>query len=343
MVFPEQETLMTRFYSFLRGCALLLTLSAGAMSTGCAKDADVINQAAEVHKQLEPAIMRDPQLSNYLQSVGERIIASGKEMNDKGLAPKAHRSEDSEWMYSGKMKFHLVNSKTLNAFTTGGEHMYIYNELFQKCRSEDELAAVMAHEYAHVYCRHIHSSMDRQKGMLGLMVGGAAAGAVLGGKDNRLEGALIGGAAAAAVAQFAGLKFTRDDEAQADEYGMAFFWRAGWDPKRFGDFFQQLIDAGLDTTPEMLSDHPSLKSRVDIANQRARKLAGKADGYRKPPIADSAQFSQLKSRAKQLGQQMPEDKMMEQAQKILSSFSSCVTPEDQPDQVKARKQVTGHE
>jgi len=46
------------------------------------------------------------------------------------------------------LQVHLVNSKTLNAFTTGGNHMYIYNQLFQEARSEDELAGVMSHEYA---------------------------------------------------------------------------------------------------------------------------------------------------------------------------------------------------
>ena len=66
----------------------------------------------------------------------------GADRDHKG--PKSHfTDEDRDWMFSKKMEFHFVNSKTLNAFTTGGEHMYIYNELFKQCKSEDELAAVM--------------------------------------------------------------------------------------------------------------------------------------------------------------------------------------------------------
>ena len=47
------------------------------------------------------------------------------------------------------MRFHLVGSETVNAFDTGGGHIYVYNGLFQLCQNEDELAAVMAHEFAH--------------------------------------------------------------------------------------------------------------------------------------------------------------------------------------------------
>src|SRR5438445_11825513 len=111
-------------------------------------------------------------------------------MDQQHFGPKAHQKESSQWMFSSNMKFHFVNSKTLNAFTTGGEHMYIYNELFQKCKSEDELAAVMAHEYGHVYCRHVQQGENNQIATLaaGALAGGAA-GYALGGSENRTGGA----------------------------------------------------------------------------------------------------------------------------------------------------------
>ena len=330
---------MNAFKSCARACLVWTVTAVALINAGCANDAQVINQAADAHTQLKPAVMRDPELSGYLQEVGDRILDAGKQMAQQGKVPKSFKSEDADWMFSNRVKFHLVNSPTLNAFTTGGEHMYIYNALLQKCRTEDELAAVMAHEFAHIYCRHIHQGMNRQKGMLGAVVVGAAAGAALGG-DNRVEAGVAGAGLAAVVAQFAGLKFTRDDENQADEYGFAFYWRAGWDPKRFGDFFKQLADAGMDKTPEMMSDHPSLKSRVEAAQQRARKLGGRIDDYRKPPVADASRFAAIQRRAAALGREVPQDKTMEQAQRLLASFNSCVSPVEQPEQVKARKELT---
>src|SRR5882724_1015260 len=115
--------------------------------------------------------MEIPELSTYLQQIGDRVIDAAKDLDAEGYGPATHKKEDNAWMFSNRMKFHLVNSKTLNAFTTGGEHMYIYNALFQACDSEDELAAVMAHEYGHVYCRHVQAGTNRQTWMQGGLVG----------------------------------------------------------------------------------------------------------------------------------------------------------------------------
>jgi predicted Zn-dependent protease len=143
---------------------------------GCATDRKVIAQADDIHTGLQPAVMDDPDLDAYLQKVGQRIIEAAQEADKEGYGPKSHKSQDNQWMFSNKMEFHFVNSKTLNAFTTGGEHMYIYNELFQECQSEDELAAVMAHEYGHVYARHVEKGMNRQVGT-SVATGAAAVGA----------------------------------------------------------------------------------------------------------------------------------------------------------------------
>src|SRR5215218_2156513 len=158
--------------SLVRGIVLsTFLITIGATGLGCASDKAVISQANQAHSGLQPAVMTDPQLAGYLQKVGDRVIVAAKELNQQGYGPKG--KEDKSWMFSKDMQFHFVNSQTLNAFTTGGEHMYIYTALFQQCKSEDELAAVVAHEFAHVYSRHVQSGMNRQ---YGIMAAAAAAG-----------------------------------------------------------------------------------------------------------------------------------------------------------------------
>jgi predicted Zn-dependent protease len=239
------------------------------------------------------------------------------------------------------MRFHFVNSKTLNAFTTGGEHMYIYTALFQQCKTEDELAAVMAHEFAHIYGRHVHKGMNRQYAILGAAAAAGAAGYAAGqSNDKGMEYAGMGAGAAMLAGQFVGMSFGRKDEDEADKLGFQFYTRAGWDPARFGDFFQAMIDKGYDKGNEMLSGHPSLKNRVAAAKQRAAELPANASEWRRDPVAGKARFQELQARSVTVGKNMPSDKTLEGAQELLAALPrSCLTPAIQPDQQQAEQRV----
>lgn len=315
----------------------LLVLVLGVAS--CVTDRQVIAQANDTHASLAPAVMSDADINNYLQGIGDRIIESAKQHDIDRSGGKGEKGESRDWMFSKDMQFHLVNSKTLNAFTTGGEHMYIYSELFDTCRSEDELAAVMAHEYAHVYARHVHKGMQRQY----LIVGGSAAIGIaaheLAGDKNANEVGQLAGSGALMLGQFLSMGYTRDDEAEADKLGFEFYARAGWDPERFGDFFQQLIDKGMDTTPESLSDHPTLASRVEAARKRAANLPPEAAQWRRPPVADVAGYARKKEHVAQVSARSPSDADLKTAQTLLAAIPSCVLPVDAPEQKVAQQKV----
>lgn len=318
---------------------LLLMLVLG---TGCkVDDASIISQAAQVHTGLQPAVITDPELSGYLQKCGDRIIQAAQAAYQQRQGPEATFDDEQSnaWMFKN-MKFHFVNSKTVNAFTTGGEHMYIYTALFQNCQTEDELVAVMAHEFAHVYGRHVQKGTQRQYGIIAAAAAAGVVGAAVADKDKRLEGASLGAGLGAAGASFLGMGFTRKDEDEADKYGFLFYTRAGWDPNRFADFFQRMIDMGYDTTPEMLSDHPTLASRVEKTRERVANLPPQAASWRRPNVATPAEFEALKKRSVEIGARMPNDESLAKAQQLLSAFPSCVSAKDNaPEQVQARKEI----
>ena len=323
----------------LHSVALSFLLLASLVAGGCASDRQVMQAASGMHQQLEPAVIEDPQLANYLQQVGERIINSAAELDRQGYGPKSHKSEDTSWMFS-KMRFHFVNSNTLNAFTTGGEHMYIYTELFEQAKTEDELAAVMAHEYAHVYARHVGKGMNRQYGAMAAAAALAGAGYLYGGDEKGGQYAALGATAGMAGGQFVNMGFTRKDEDEADKLGFDFYTRGGWDPDKFDDFFQQMIDKGLDTTPELVSEHPSLKNRVAATKERAAKLPATAQAWRRPPVASPEQFRALQARAAELGKTLPSDTTLSGSQELLAALPrSCVAPMPQPDEIKAREDL----
>jgi predicted Zn-dependent protease len=329
---------LTRARSCLLLLLPLLTIGLGGCSVS---DRQVIDQADQAHAGLAPAVIKDRELADYIQAVGDRIVEAARQADHDRKGPKSHfNDEDREWMFSKKMQFHFVNSKTLNAFTTGGEHMYIYTELLQTCADENDLAAVMSHEYAHVYSRHVQKGTQRNYAILGTALLAGAAGAVAGGKEHYAEYGSAAGGAALAAGQLLGTNFTRKDEAEADEWGFYFYTHAGWDPNRFGHFFQVMIDKGLDKGSAILSDHPTLKSRVEAANQRARELGRDADRWRRPPVADARQFDALKRRAAQVARTMPDDKSLEKSQQLLQALPrSCLTPAVQEDQVQAAKRL----
>jgi predicted Zn-dependent protease len=314
----------------LFACLLGLTLFAG----GCASDAMVIDNARSMHSKLEPAVMSDPVLDGYVQSIGDRIVAVAREMRQTDTD---RSGGDDSWMFND-VRFHLVNSQTMNAFTTGGQHVYLYTELFRACRTEDEFAAVVAHEFAHIYCRHVHNSINRGITIQALSVGAAIGAAALAEDDNAYLATGIAGVAIIG-GQLVGLSYSRDDEDEADKVGFRFYVRAGWDPEQFAGFFQTMVDQGQDSGPNLLSSHPRLSDRVAAARRRAAELPPSAAQYRRPNLASPARFKQLQQRSIEIGKRMPSDQSLEEAQTLLAAFPSCVSPKEAPEQAEARREL----
>lgn len=318
----------------------LLTLAAG---TGCqTTDKQVIAQADQAHGELQKAVITDTQMADYIQNVGDRIVETAGRLHQTPFGKRfdeRSKGEDRSWMFSTKtMRFHFVNSKTLNAFTTGGEHMYVYTELLRQCKDESELAAVMAHEYAHVYGRHVQSGMTRS--MLATLGAGAVgvAGYAAGGE----EGAKSGLSAGQTVAGVATAGYTRDDESEADHIGFDVYVRAGWAPDQFAAFFRTLLAQEKKAgggTPEFLSDHPSTAKRVAAAEKWSADYKKEHPDWQtrvKAPVADDAQFARIKQRSVELAGTVPDDKSL-QAQKLAMALPrSCMFP-DEPEPVSAKQ------
>jgi predicted Zn-dependent protease len=134
--------------------------------------------------------------------------------------------------------------------------------------------------------------------------------------------------------------FTRQDEAQADEYGFKFYTRAGWPPEHFGDFFQEMINAGYDKTPAYASDHPTLASRVQAANKRVAALKPQDRQQTQPNVATPEQFAQYKQVAVQSAKGLPDDQKVLQAKNLLQALPrSCWVPYDPPDRHQAEEKL----
>ncbi|MBI1402740.1 MAG: M48 family metalloprotease [Porphyrobacter sp.] len=169
----------------------------------------------------------------------------------------------------------LLNSPVNNAFAVPGGYIYATRQLVTLMNNEAELAAVLGHEVGHVAARHSQRRQQaaQRNSILGVL--GAIGSSILLGNsglgDTFAKGFLQG-------SQLLTLKFSRDQELQADGLGITYLNRAGYDPRAMATVLaslaaQNALDARLQgrdaRVPEWASTHPDPASRVQNALAKA--------------------------------------------------------------------------
>ena len=194
--------------------------------------------------------------------------ASQKVVSDVGEGLQA-RSDAAKSPY--RIKYYLLaDNKTINAFALPGGPVFITRALFDKLQSRGQLAGVLGHETGHVAARHSAQQMAKQ----GLTQGVAGA-AVIGTSDG--NNYYQHSAEASAIAGLLSLKYTRDDEKEADRLGVRFMSEAGYDPDAMVGVMEILERAasGSPRGPDFLQTHPAPQNRIPLIKQEiAREFPG---------------------------------------------------------------------
>jgi len=175
----------------------------------------------------------------------------------------------------------LLNSSVNNAFALPGGYVYITRQLVALSNSEAEMAGVLGHEVGHTAARHSQKRKSNATMANILGVGGTILGSVLG-DSGGLLGALGGGLKqySGAVAQVFSLKYSRSQEEEADDLGIRYLSRAGYDPMALSSMLNSLaLQTSIDTrvagladnrVPEWASTHPEPARRVARAATKAK-------------------------------------------------------------------------
>jgi predicted Zn-dependent protease len=179
-----------------------------------------------------PQVMR-------LRAIAQRLIPHSDEWNK--------RARNWKW------EVNLIGSKQVNAFCMpGGKIAFFYGILDQLKLSDDEVGMIMGHEMAHALREHARERMGKTAatrigaGVLSALLGlGSAGDAVLN----------MGG-------QLLTLKFSREDESEADLVGMDVAARGGYDPRAGVSLWNKMMSASKGAPPEFLSTHPAGASRI---------------------------------------------------------------------------------
>ena len=211
-----------------------------------------IGRQASAKAERELPVMRDASLERYLNSVAQRIVAQ---------APGAR--------YPYRVR--AVDSSDINAFTFPGGFIYVNRGLLIATRNESELAGVLAHEISHVALRHgTHEASKAYGAQAGLGILGGLLGRGNGKTTNQIIQAL-GGLGLNAVF----LKFSRNDEHEADLLGIRTMKKAGYDTAAMASFFellkqQEARDPGR--LAQFFASHPAPADRATRMRAESERL-----------------------------------------------------------------------
>lgn len=227
-------------------------------------------------------LLDDPLVNQYLNSLGYRL-AAGEAATDYDF------------------NFFLVNASDLNAFALPGGFIGVHYGLILAAERESELAAVLAHEIAHITQRHHMRRYTQAQGSSLKMTAALIAAVLLGSQNHKVgEAAMASMAAEAAQSQ---VDFTRANEQEADRVGINLLADAGFDPHSMPAFFERLQQNsrlyGPDV-PEFLRTHPVTSSR--IADSRSR-----ANRYPEREPADDLHYELMRARLQALTADNPRE------------------------------------
>jgi predicted Zn-dependent protease len=182
----------------------------------------------------------------------------------------------------------VIDSPEINAFTLPGGFIYVNTGLLHAASSEAQLAGVLAHETAHVACRHWASDATKktllQYAMIPLIFTPMSYPVYIG----ISEGLNLG-------VPLAFLKFSRKDEQQADFLGLQYMWKAGYDPNAYLSMFAKIIQEGRRTPGSVAGifmDHPPTKDRIINAEKEIKTILPSRPEY----LVSNSEFQSVQGR-----------------------------------------------
>jgi predicted Zn-dependent protease len=186
-------------------------------------------------------LVQEPSVKSFVDRVGKKILRT--------LGPQPFEYE-----------FYVLNTPEINAFAVPGGKVFLNSGLIQMVDTEDELAAVIAHEMGHIVARHVAKQSERSMKFSLATLGAILAAIALG---PQAASAVV--TTSMAAGQTAMLKYSRENEEEADYLGLKFMEKAGYDPRAMITVLKKIRlvtgPAGSDP-PAYLMTHPALEQRM---------------------------------------------------------------------------------
>lgn len=195
-------------------------------------------------------LYRDSRLTEYVNQIGQTIAL--------------HSDKPTTF---GGYHFALLDSPEINAFAAPGGIIMITRGLLNSVKSEDELAAVLAHEISHVIQRHGIAAIKSSRWTETLMVVGSNAAKEFGPKDTAKLVSLFEGSIDDVVKTLVVNGYGRDQEKAADSAALGYLAAAGYDPQGLTGYLKRLEQAGHGSKGGILTTHPGTDERLENVAQ----------------------------------------------------------------------------
>jgi predicted Zn-dependent protease len=252
---------------FLYGCVTDIVPATGErryLGYTWQQETDIGKQASKEVTSLF-GVYGDANLARYITEVGNRVLATSH----------LRRPGADEQVRATPVTFTVLDSPVINAMALPGGYIYVTRGMLAHLNNEDQLATVIAHEIGHVAARHAARQAWQQQIGQGLLLGGAVLSQGLGLPAGNILN--LGGMAA----QLFLLRYSREDELEADRLGVEYAMAAGYDSREVIGLFQTLDrmqEKEGQSMPSFLATHPNPGDRI----QRIRELTNAARDGRTP-------------------------------------------------------------
>ena len=205
-----------------------------------------------------------------VKRVGQRLATAVETyLKDNGYSAEL---QNFQW------EFNLVADNQANAFCMPGGKIVVYEGMLPLTQDEASLAIVLGHEIAHAVAKHSAEQLSKQmRQQYAAQIGGTVLTQLAQQKGMSSTASLIDMAGQIGF-NFANLKYSRDNETEADHLGLIFAAMAGYDPQLAIPFWQRMAQQGGNKKSEIFSDHPSDEKRIAAL----QKLMPEALKYYKP-------------------------------------------------------------
>jgi predicted Zn-dependent protease len=318
------------------GLALVIVFAALPLAADDQKDdVDAIGSRKVAHKSIiseqkeigvgkqyseqvdrQSKLITDPVVTEYVNRVGQNIA----------------RNSDLKIPLTIK----VIDDPGINAFALPGGFLYVNTGVIQHADEESQLAGVMAHEIAHVAARHWASMMTKQTllqfAMIPLMFTPMSIGVYYG-----LSAAMQG-------LPIIFLKFSQQQEAEADFLGLQYMYKAGYDPESYVTFFGKVAEMERHqpgSVPDVFMDHPPTPDRIINCEKEIKNILPKKPEY----LVSTSEFNDMKSRMTTMlvaqNRQKPGGPTLEKRKNSPKTTAGGTTTDDGSDQPPVLKRRDG--